>query len=215
MSYLIDETYFKRELFVPNADEVGRRAYEDLQEFIDGKSRELLRDLLGYSLFNDLDSQIVNGKLPNTADLKWRNLVNGVEYTKDGETYYWLGLLRVDGSFKKSLLANYVFTHWLEFSQSTQSGVGEVVLQAKNATRINSTKRLVNVWNDFVEMYQGDKGFYDYPHTYYYKGIPVIDWATNDNDNNYVSLVKFIEDNDTDYPDAPCKLYELKNSLGL
>lgn len=214
MAYLIDVTYFKRELFVPNADDTDRQTYKELNEFIDGDVRQYLRDNLGYALFSDLDSQITDGNLNSDADAKWQNLVNGVEYTKDGKTLYWQGLLQVEGSFKRSLLANLVFVNWLENNQSIQSGVGEVVLQAKNAVRINSTKRIVKVWNDFVSMHQGEQSKYHVPHTYHYKGIPVIDWSEND-DSNFVSLVRFLEDNESDYPDVPCKLYELRNSLGL
>ncbi|NRA92153.1 MAG: hypothetical protein HRU26_05615 [Psychroserpens sp.] len=215
MAYLIDTTYFQRELFVPNADEQDSRTYKELETSIDGYVRDYLRQNLGYALFNNLDGQIVNGNLPSTADQKWLNLVNGAEYTKDGKTYYWLGLLHEDGKFKKSLLANYVFVNWLENNVSTQSGVGEVVIDAKNSTRVSVNNRLIKVWNDFVEMHQGEESIYDVPYQYYYDGVLVTDWLANSQDDNYVSLVQFLSDNDTDYPDVPCKLYELKNSLGL
>lgn len=214
MAYLIDETYFKRELFVPNADDTDRDAYTELQEFIDGKSRQCLKDALGRELFEDLDSNITNGKLDTGAPAKWQNLVNGVDYTVDGNTYNWHGLLIQEGAFKKSLLAYYVFYHWLSYNQSTMSGVGEVVLQAKNAISINSTQRLISVWNEFVEMYQGKETKYTY-NEYYHNGIKVIDWMGNNTNNYYASLVKFLSDNDTDYPDANLRLYDMKNQLGL
>ena len=118
MAYLIDETYFQRELFVPNADDTDRSAYTELQEFIDNKSRLLLKEVLGYTLFKDLDQNITNGILDAGAPQKWLNLVNGVEYVKDGYTYYWEGLLVQEGAFKKSLLANFVFYHWLYYKQT-------------------------------------------------------------------------------------------------
>lgn len=214
MAYLIDETYFKRELFVPNADDQDRDAYNELQEFIDGKSRQCLKQALGRELFEDLDSNITSGNLDSGAPQKWLNLVNGTDYTVNGETYNWQGLLIQEGAFKKSLLAYYTFYHWLYYNQSTLSGVGEVVLQSKNAISINSTQRLISVWNEFVEMYQGKQNKYTY-NEYYHRGIKVIDWLGCNTNDYYVSLVKFLSDNDTDYPNATLKLYNVKNQLGL
>ena len=214
MAYLIDGSYFQRELFVPNADDTERSAYTELQEFIDDKTRLLLREVLGYALFKDLDSNITNGVLDVGAPQKWLNLVNGVEYVESGNTYYWEGLLVQEGAFKKSLLANFVFYHWLYYNQSTMSGVGEVVLNAKNAVGINSTQRLTAVWNQFVGMYQGKQTKYTYSE-YRRNGIKVIDWVGNNTNDYYSSLIMFLSHKDTDYPDAPLKLYKVINQFGL
>ena len=214
MAYLIDETYFQRELFVPNADDQDRSAYNELQQFIDDKARLLLKEVLGYALFKDLDDNITDGNLDSGAPQKWLDLVNGKEYTKDGYTYYWQGLLITEGAFKKSLLANYVFYHWLYYNQSTMSGVGEVVLNAKNAININSTQRLTSVWNEFVDMYQGKQT--KYTHSEYRRnGIKVIDWLGNNTNDYYSSLIMFLSDNEEDYPDAPLKMYKTINQFGL
>jgi hypothetical protein len=171
--------------------------------------------VLGYTLFKDLDLYVdTAGNLKSTTPTKWLNLVNGVEYTKDGKTFYFEGLLVKEGAFRKSLLANYVFYHWLYYNQSTMSGVGEVILNAKNAININSTQRMVSVWNDFIEMYQGKQSQYHYSE-YYHRGIKVVDWLGNNTNDYYVSLVKFISDNEEDYPDAALKLFNSKNQLGL
>ena len=214
MAYLIDETYFQRELFVPNADDQDRSAYKDLQEFIDDKARLCLKEVLGYTLFKDLDANITNGNLDSGAPQKWLDLVNGKEYTKDGYTYYWQGLLIQEGAFKKSLLANFTFYHWLYYNQSRMSGVGEVVLNAKNAINVNSTQRLVSVWNEFVEMYQGKQTKYTYSE-YRRNGIKVIDWIGNNTNDYYASLIMFLSDNEEDYPDAPLKMYNAINQFGL
>lgn len=165
-------------------------------------------------LFKDLDSNITNGNLKDDAPAKWKNLVNGVEYTKDDQLIKWDGLLIKEGAFRKSLLANFTFYHWLQYNQTTMSGVGEVVLQAKNAISINSTQRQVGVWNEFVEMYQGKQSKF-YRREYYHRGVKVIDWLGNDTSNHYVSLCKFLSDNSDDYPDVNPKRYALKNQLGL
>ena len=214
MAYLIDETYFQRELFVPNADDQDRSVYQDLQAFIDEKSRLCLKEALGYTLFKDLDENITNGVLNADAPQKWKDLVNGVEYTKNGYTFYWEGLLVQDGAFKKSLLANFTFYHWLLYNQSTMSGVGEVVLNAKNAININSTQRLTTVWNSFVEMYQGKQFEYNYK-TYHRNGIKVVDWIGKNTSDYYSSLIMFLSDNEENYPNASLKIYNEINQFGI
>jgi hypothetical protein len=215
MAYLINESYFQRELFVPNADDTDRSASTELQEFIDDKARLCLKEALGYTLFKDLDLYVdAAGNLKPATPTKWLNLVNGVEYTKDGKTFYFEGLLVQEGAFRKSLLANYVFYHWLYYNQSTMSGVGEVILNAKNAININSTQRMVSVWNDFIEMYQGKQTKFTRTE-YYHSGIKVVDWLGCDTNDYYVSLIKFLSDNEEDYPDAALKLFNSKNQFGL
>ena len=213
MAYIIDETYFQRELYVPNADELNSGALKELTQFIDEKSRLCLQDVLGYSLFNDLDANIDSGNLIDAAPVKWLNLVNGVEYTLNGKAYRWQGLKVEEGAFKRSLLANYTFYYWLEFNQSRMSGVGEVVLSAKNAVNVNPTQRLVKVWNEFVDMYQGSEKM-NTPSIYYKGNIRVTDYYGGDN-SDFVSLLQFLSDNDTDYVDAPLKMYRKKNQLGI
>lgn len=94
------------------------------------------------------------------------------------------------------------------------SGVGEVVLNAKNAININSTQRLTSVWNEFVDMYQGKQTKYTYSE-YRRNGIKVIDWLGNNTNDYYSSLIMFLSDNKEDYPDAPLKMYNTINQFGL
>lgn len=214
MAYIIDGSYFIKELYVPNADEINSGSGDELSLFIDDKARQCLKNALGYTLYNELDGNITNGTLNTAAPAKWQNLVNGVEYTLSGNTFKWQGLIYIEGLMKKSLLATYVYYYWLTEQQSKMSGVGEVVVNAKNAININSTQRLVRVWNDFVRQYQ--EGLSDHNQKSYWKNnIKVIDWLGNSASSDFVSLIKFIQDNDTDYPDAALIRYQKQNQLGL
>ena len=103
--YIIDVSYFIRELSIPNVNETLSESGMNLEYFIDEKVRLLLQKALGYQLFKDFDSNVVNGVLQATTPQKWVNLVEGVEYTKSGKPYKWNGLIYQDGAFKKSLLA--------------------------------------------------------------------------------------------------------------
>lgn len=210
--YLIDGTYFIREYNVPNSAELQGNSSNNLEQYIDERCRLLLQTALGSDLFADLDSNINNGVLDEDAPTKWQNLVGGCTYAKNGKDYVWKGLLQEDGTFKKSLLTPYVYYYWLNGNISSVLGVGEVVTGAKNASNVNSSQRLVTVWNEFVSEYQGNCTYQS--KAYIHNGVIVYDYFGGGN-NNYVNMLQFLKDNDTDYPDAALGVFEFKNQLGL
>lgn len=210
--YLIDETYFEGQYFVPNAQETNTGALAKLNRIIDKYARLYLKNALGYTLFNDFDSNVTDGVLDGGAPSKWSDLVNGKEYTNGGFTYKWNGLLLTEGTSKQSPIVPYVYYHWLLDEQQKQVGVGTVTINAKNSTNVNATQTLVNAWNEFVTLYQYDCD----NHKYLYESwlFDYDYWWTNDS-TNFVSLVKFLEDNEDTYSEPALKLFELKNSFGL
>jgi len=212
--YLIDASYFIREIHIPNVNESNNGSGETLDYFIDEKVRLLLSTkALGGTLFTAFNSYVANGVLLNTAPQKWKDLVNGKTYTKNDKNYIWEGLLQTKGTFKKSLLAYYTYYYWLMDNVSLMSGLGEVRGEAKNAIGVNSTQRLVTIWNEFVKMYQGKNTCFNGV-KYVYNGVPIEDYY-NQNSGSYVSLLQFLKDNETDYPDAQLEMFEFQNQLGL
>lgn len=211
--YIIDETYFIREISIPNVNEVQSESYDTLNYFVDEYVRQLLRDALGIELFNELDSYVIDGVFDETSAPQYIiDLVNGVEYIKDDITYKWSGLISEEGVFKKSLLANYVYCKWFENSITYQSGVGEVTINATNSNLVNPTQRYVKYWNSFLEMYQG---LCEYKPTIYYKSdVRIIDWL-GQTPNTQVSLIQYLLDHEQDYTNCTMKLYEVKNQLGI
>ncbi len=220
MAYLIDETYFNLDINVPNTQEVNSGALIQLNQFIDTKARLLISRVLGYELFKDLNSYLVDGLLPDVPDLpdpdpvpaKWRNFVTGTEYQKNGKLVKWEGLIHTEGTVKQSLIAYFVFSEWLKNSVSQVNGVGEVTLVAKNTEGVNPTQRWVDVFNDFLDMYQG--GSCTEPNIYFHYGVKITDWLGGNNSGE-ISLIEFLIDNKTDYPDANLFRYDVKNQLGL
>lgn len=212
--YLIDETYFNREIAIPNANELQGNASTELTEFIDGKVRLLLQEVLGYDLFTNLDADIASGVLKTDAQQRWKDLVNGLTYTKNDKQYRWKGLIYTEGTFKNSLLADYTYYFWLESKLSDMTGVGEVVQASKNAVSVNSTQRLVMTWNRFVKAVNGGDYFDKRGVMYWHGGVPVYDYFKTQQ-SMYVDLFTFLKDNQTDYPDAPFTCFEYKNQFGL
>lgn len=209
--YLINEANFTRELSIPNLTSSQSGNATILGYYGDEKPRLLLQMSLGNVLFSQLDSQVTNGILDNDADQKWKDLVNGCTY--DGKV--WRGLNYTEGSFKVSLLAYFTFWNWLNDSNSNNYQT-----QVKNADNINPTSTMVNIWNRFLEMYQGLNNVVCRQSHSNIRLISLNDYdiCYNENKSNYVNLLQFLQDNATDYPDAQLYTFDNisnSNSLGL
>lgn len=214
--YLIDETYFIKDLIIPTTGGLDVPNLENPFEiWIDKYARLLLQNALGNVLFNELDSQIKDGNLNTDADQKWKDLVNGTSYTYGGKSYHWKGLIFTEGTFKGSILAHYVYYHWHVEQLSRMSGMGEVKGNAVNATNVNSTSRTVKIWNEYIEMYQGHLERSEYRFSYV-RGIPFHDYYGQEN-SDYVSLIRFLSHNNNDYPNALKKIEieGYQNTMGL
>lgn len=216
--YIIDGTYFKslnRE--IPNLDEADSRSFSELERIIDEKCRLLLLDFLSVEQFQELDGYLVNGMFPtDTTGIpqKWIDLVIGVNYEVNDVNLVWNGLAYSKGTYKGSLLADYVYSFWLEGMASYMTGVGDAKANPKGANLVNPTQRYVTTWNKFVEQYQSDvcKNYYqpnfsfvwglNYPWSFAYR-------------NSEVSLLQFLSDKNDDYPNDNRKIFEVKNQLGL
>lgn len=223
--YIINDTYFKslnRE--IPNLDEADSRAFAELERIIDEKCRLLLLDFLSVEQFQEFDSYLVDGlfpensqpdpMLPNYVPQKWIDLVKGVTYQVNDVDLIWSGLIYEKGTYKGSLLADYVYSFWLEGMASYMTGLGDAKANPKGANLVNPTQRYVNTWNKFVEQYQSDvcKNYWqpnfsfvwdlNYPWSFGYK-------------NSEVSLLQFLSDKNEDYPNDNRKVFEVKNQLGL
>ena len=206
----IDNTYFTKQLSVPNTEEPTSDASIELELSIDRYVSQFLKETLGNVLYSDLKGNTTDGELIPLAPQRWINLVDGVEYVKDDVTYTWQGLKYSDGAFKVSLLANYVYLN--QYQTTTNTMMGQVALDGKNGILADSTPHLVEIWNDFVEMYQGS--YNCNPSISYVNGAKFVDYYGN-SESGYVSYLQFLRDSESDYPNVPANVIEYKNSLGL
>lgn len=207
--YLINEANFTRELSIPNLSSSQSGNATELGYYGDEKPRLLLQMSLGNVLFSQLNSQVTDGVLDVDADQKWKDLVNGATY--DGKV--WRGLNYKEGSFKVSLLAYFTFWHWLNDSNSNGYQT-----QVKNAENINPTSTMVAIWNRFLEMYQGLPYYDCLPKVSDVNGTAFVDYYREGQNSNYVSLLQFLQDNPTNYPNPQLYTFENisnSNSLGL
>lgn len=214
---LIDKTYFQAEISIPNLQE------EDFNNklidvLIEGKSYSLLESVLNPDLFDLLKDNCEDGYLNEDAPQELKDLVFGKKYEINDRVYRFKGLIHEGDLYRSSLIADYVYCHWLIQTRSQLVDVGEVVINAQNSTNVTSDSKLIKVWNRFFNALNGDycnRGIH-----YKHKGVLVSDYYGQGNSNN-VSLFKFLADNQEVYglnpfilpEDAP--FYERINHLGL
>lgn len=208
--YLIDESYFTREYSIPNINEMQSETGVTFSYYIEDKVRQFLQKSIGYLNFQELDSHILNGVLKNDAPQIWKDLVNGKEYDSGGQTLKWNGLLYLNGTFKKSLLVPFVFHEWLRESSTSNTGK---VIQTANATNVSVIPRLTDAWNDFVLQYQQSRRGY-LPTVQRTHNAVYVDFLFDANDN-YVSMIRFLQDNLTSYDPFTYKIFPLTNNFGL
>ena len=83
---LIDRTYFVGEINIPNTNGANG---DVLDLFIDKYEAEFLQKALGYELYKEFK----NGLVQDPVAQKWRDLLEGAEYTFNSRLHKWNGLI--------------------------------------------------------------------------------------------------------------------------
>jgi hypothetical protein len=141
----IDASYFFGPLHV--AQKSDSAVSGSLTMFIDEHEDRLLTDLLGYDLYKAYKAGIAN------STQIYKDIRDGKEYTnRAGISTKWRGLIYTVGSAKKSLIANYVYWHWMQNEVSSTTGTGEKVAANQNAVNVSPAGKMVEAWNEMVTM---------------------------------------------------------------
>lgn len=200
--YIIDLSYFKGNINVPNVEELNSGNAVKLETYVDKYGRLVMQYLLGYELFLDFDSYIENGELKPTAPQIYKDLV-------DGNGSDFLGLRYTRGLHKHSAIANFVYYFWLKENSTVQSGVGEISLNSKGAVSLSSINRQVSVWNEFINEYQGEV-INSNKRIYNVDGLIFTDYFGGEN-SGFETIVNFVSKT---IPNARIKMFNgYKNSL--
>lgn len=139
---LIDETYFVGDLNIPGTgnQSIGER----LDVFIQKHETELLEDLFGYEMYKAFTD--------NPTAQKWIDLRDGAEYTYQGRTLRWRGLLIKDNpDAPRSLIANYVYFHWMRDNVTSTTTSGEKKSQAENSSNASANVKMARAWNEMSD----------------------------------------------------------------
>lgn len=140
MANLIDSSFFVNEINIPNTGK--QEISESITMFVNKYEPELLKCLLGYSLWSSYNS--------DSTTERFANLINGVEYTCINVTKYWQGLVYDNGGTTKfSLIAQYIY--WQIMSDKTiwTSGVGTKISKGDNVIDVSPALKMNKAWNEF------------------------------------------------------------------
>jgi len=232
---IINNTYFKGELYIPEAKPSITSDVKDVEisirDFIGEYVQDCLFKCLGSKLSTEfismLDSNNQNG-LKDAADAKWDDLLNGKSYTDpQGNEVVWRGIRwksRLEGDYDKSFLAAYVYFFYETNYTTHRTGIGNAKVDAVNAMRVSGSHKVVRAWRKFVGDVQGNES----QQPYFEK--EVIGRYQYDNrligadyyrlrDNNQVSLYQFITDQNNlvadTYEGFNPKFWGSMNNLGI
>lgn len=207
---IINASYFTLPpLSIPNAVELPNnsgRTYAPktgVQAYIDRYEAELLINALGQEQYEELLDQFEEGVLKPDAEQKWVDLVNG----RDD----WKGLRYQIGTYKISLIANYVFYQYLSNTELFYAVTGLTRPDVANAISISANVTLVTQWNDFVRLYQGSRCTTASSIIYPINGYPYYDGINTIGESLLGFLSKYPELYSTEF----FKVYEFKNRHGL
>ena len=226
---ITDETYFlKGYLTIPNivdesSDAIGDSVVlSELESAILKYEREVMINALGVTLFDELETALAD--LPS-ADQKWKDLVDGVNYTLNDVVFRWDGLRGFD---KDSLVAYFIYCEYKRNDELTYTTTGDVRLEANNALTASSITKYVKAWMNFIEKYQGKEAYYyckRWYTQYLYTGRYYLDYPASyrlyQNTNNIVqvSLFQFLNDSNeldaTAFPDFQFRIYAPANRWGI
>lgn len=138
MANIIDRTYFDGGLLNISGTELSS-IQEKIGDFISVYETEYLKKVLGYPLW-----KLFNAQLPAPADQRYKDILNGVEFTDaNGNVEYWIGL-------KDSLnnpIAMYVWFYYEGQNASYSSTQGEQKGKTENASNVSVITKQVLYWN--------------------------------------------------------------------
>ena len=203
---ITDLTYYKAELSIPSSQtsvsDTATGVRVDLNQFISQYEREALIKTLGYTLYAEFIAEFdVNANdvwtIKSAAAQKWKNLLNGLEYTINSDTVNYRGMIFTEPysgtDLKRSFMAYYIYFHYLNDNMEDYAGTGISELAAKNATRTSPIPKSIRSWRRFYELVVGT---FNQPALLKNRsGMIGLDWfGTNDTER---SLYQFIDDQNT------------------
>lgn len=141
---LISLDYFIRDIMIPNisATSTSNTALiQKLNLFIQKYEPQCLTKILGYALYK---------KVLNESTQRITDLVYGVEFTDtQGNLVKWKGLVRPSELI--SLIANFIYFYYEEYTKAHTAGVGTVLHNPEAGIAISPADKMSQAWNFFSE----------------------------------------------------------------
>jgi hypothetical protein len=225
---ITDLTYYKAELLIPHAQssvsDTATGVIVELNQFITQYEREALIKTLGYTLYSEFAEQFDvsatdKWTIKDAAAQKWKDLLNGLEYTINGDTVNYRGMIFTEPfsgtTLNRSFIAYYIYYNYLNDDMEKYQGTGINELASKNATRTSPIPKSIRSWRRFYELVVGT---FNQPALLVNRsGMIGLDWfGFNDTER---SLYQFIDDQNTlvadTYADWLPANFENENQFGI
>ena len=216
---ITDSTYYLRgKKFIPTAgkgqlvSEAVPAKTDELTTAITKYERLFLLNFLNVDLYNQLVAALADY---DNAAVKWVNLIDGVDYIKEGVTYRFDGLRGFD---KDSMVAFFVFCKYMENDESYYSTIGTVKGNQGSTSTFAQTRKYIDAWQAFLSKFQRAE-MQGSGTTYYvddFNAIVGVDYYfSNSTDGNLVTLETYLEDHKEDFEGYVFRRFETRNSVGL
>lgn len=140
MNNLIELTDFKGKYDLPQKNSEIMIDYYTSQ--INVMQDDLLKDLLGYSFYLELKKAVEDSELeddPIELDIKWVELLNGVDIVEDDINYHYLGI--------KFLLVIYCYIKFIETGYLSINTSNISIINNENSEVIDPTFFLIRLNN--------------------------------------------------------------------
>lgn len=219
---IINRSFFKGDLFLPamSPSITDDENVNSLQSFIDTYSEKCLIDCFGYTLFDELKSNLEDDKAKSGSDDKWKKLIEGEIVTlTDGRKKRWKGLAYKSLSTSEendfSFITGYVYYFYERSEYVSKSTTGDVKLKAEGSIIANAGYKTSIAWNNFVDEVVGfgnsnignvqTSDFGEY-----------IDWSTGNNEFSLYGYIRYKNDLDkNNYKYFSPKLFKKINEFGI
>ncbi len=183
-----------------------------VDSYIAKYEEQLLLNALGYANYQALKTVVEADQLGDAGNEKWNDLVTGKVYTYESNQVEWKGLRRQFGTIKDSLIAKYVYYHYLQDDVQNYTTTGVQREKSKNAVEQTPSFKLTQAWREFIQEYQ--YGYDTCPvRISNSAGITGVDWYASQQ-NSDRSLYQFLRDND-DYGEYKFTIYDNINQFGI
>ena len=155
MNYIINQSFFVRDIVVPNSNTTP--IVERLNLFISKYEKECLLKILGYPLYKVFETE---------SSQRMTDLLYGSEYTDvNGDLQLYQGLVHDEND---SLIANYIYYFFQQNSATVSTGISTVKMNAEAGTSVSPEEKMVFAWNYFSSEVQSMCSFLwskkdDYP----------------------------------------------------
>ena len=139
---IIDYSYFIGKINLPQTGNTDGRT--EVEGFIEIYEPEYLKKALGYDLWKAFTDGITGS---GTPDDRWVSLLEGAEFTYNGQKNYWPGF-----EAKPSPISQYVYYRNQEDAAEDTTLTGTSTGKTENATRVSPSPKMIAAWNKMVEL---------------------------------------------------------------